>query len=110
MLNVLSPNPVCDSFLFSGGRMFLIDVCESRAKDVSSDIFIWFEVGERGLYLGTLEKLGIKWSSSMISKSDFLSDLSSFQLVEVLAISIFFVKRGYFLSLIFDVMFKFDGV
>ena len=102
-----SPNPVAESFLFSGGRMFLIEVWESRANEFSSDNFIWLLVGDRGLYLGAFEKFGIKWSSSMISKSDFLSDFSSFQLIDVLAMSILLLLvMSYFLSLIFEVTFR----
>lgn len=40
-----------------------------------------------------------------MSKSDFLSDLSIFQFIDVLAMSILLVVV-YFLSLIFDVMFR----
>ena len=45
----------------------------------------------------------------MMSKSDFLSDLSIFQFIDVLAMSILLVDV-YFLSLILEVMFRFvDG-
>lgn len=87
--------------------MLRIDVWESSAKEFYSGSFIWLAVGERGRYFGALEKLGIKWSSSIMSKSDFLSDLSSFQFIDVLAMSILFVVTvDYFLSLILEVMFR----
>jgi hypothetical protein len=46
LVDVLSPNTFCDYFLFSGGRMFLIEVCESKANAFYSGILIWLEVGE----------------------------------------------------------------
>jgi len=42
----------------------------------------------------------------MISKSDFLSDLSIFQLIDVLAMSILLFSAGSFFSLILDVKFR----
>lgn len=50
LVDTLSPNPVTDSFLFKGGRMFRIDVCESRANEFYYGSLIWFVVGERGRY------------------------------------------------------------
>lgn len=74
VVDVFSPSPVWDYFLFNGGLIFLIEVWESNANELSYGILIWFVVGDLDLYLVPLEKFGIRWSSSIISKSDFFSD------------------------------------